>query len=329
MKIGKIPENTWKRSVRKSFAGHIYSDKSAGIGRDCALFHNNALELGNGSLVVSEGCIVPFCERMGALGVYLASNAVAGSMASVSGVMISMFLDGRTGEQFVAHVAKEAGITAERLGITISGFDVHILHGIKKPYLISYGVGSKSDESSVKPGPSMDIIVSGFIGLSGSSMILSDEESRQKLSTRFPAKYLQEACEIVEDLSVISHVKALEGQDICYMRALSESGINGALWDLSETAGKGLTADLKSIPVTQETVEICNYFDINPYELHSSGSLLIVSEDGKAVADKLLSAGINAEVIGQISSDNNKLIVYEDEKRFITLPQSDAIYQIF
>ena len=136
MKVGKLPENVWKRSVRKMIPLHTFDKDGAGIGSDVASFLLNS---GNG-FCVSESCMVPYCEQMGALGVYLASNAVAAKSSDVKAVMINLFLDGRTGEQFLQHVAKDAGRVSQQLNIPIAGFDVHIIQGLKAPYLTAQAV---------------------------------------------------------------------------------------------------------------------------------------------------------------------------------------------
>lgn len=55
--------------------------------------------------------------------------------------------------------------------------------------------------------------------------------------------------------------------------------------------------DLKKIPVRQETIEICEFFGLNPYELISGGSMLMAAEDGNQLVHELEKAGIPAAVI--------------------------------
>lgn len=325
MKVGKISENIWKRSVRKMLPDHMLTNEGAGIGRDCALFHNVEEKY----IINSEDCVIPYCERMGAIGVYTATNLIAGNLGNPKSVMLSLFLDGRTGEDFLKHVAHEAGETAKQLGIVIGAFDVHVLHGLKKPYLLCSAQGYGNFENKTDLKGQMDLVISGFVGLSGTAMILADEKMRNQLLQRYPKKYINDAIQLSNNLSVIDHIKNLSSDNICYIRALGEAGINRALSEMAEVANTGLEVYLKKIPIMQETVELCNHFDINPYELHSSGALLIGTNDGKAVVDLLLKAGINAEIIGSIRTDNDKLIINEDEKRFITLPQTDGIYEFF
>lgn len=64
------------------------------------------------------------------------------------------------------------------------------------------------------------------------------------------------------------------------MHDVTEGGIFGALWEMAEASGVGLCVDLKKIPIRQETIEICEFFNLNPYQLISSGSMLIGTDHG-------------------------------------------------
>ena len=98
-----------------------------------------------------------------------------------------------------------------------------------------------------------------------------------------------------------------------------------ALWDIAEASGTGLKVDLRSIPVQQETIEICEIFDINPYRLISGGSLLIACDNGLDMVDALRAEGINAEIIGRLTDSNDKIIMNDGEVTYLDLPQPDEI----
>ena len=97
---------------------------------------------------------------------------------------------------------------------------------------------------------------------------------------------------------------------------------------MAEAAGVGLTADLKKIPIKQETVEICNFFDLNPYEIASTGSLLIAAKDGKALVKALSEEKINAAVIGKFTDSNDRIIINGDNVRFLEPFRNDEIYKM-
>ena len=56
---------------------------------------------------------------------------------------------------------------------------------------------------------------------------------------------------------------------------VAEGGLWAALWRLGERAGTGLTVAAERIPIAQETVEICEVLNEDPYQLPSSGEVFL------------------------------------------------------
>ena len=88
-------------------------------------------------------------------------------------------------------------------------------------------------------------------------------------------------------LSVIPEAATAVKSGVGAMHDVTEGGIFGALWELAEASGVGLEIELKKIPLKQETVEICEFFGINPYELISSGVMLMAAKDGNRLVMEL------------------------------------------
>jgi len=112
------------------------------------------------------------------------------------------------------------------------------------------------------------------------------------------------------------------------MHDVTEGGIFGALWELGEASGVGIDVDLKKIPIRQETVELCEFYDLNPYQLISSGVMLMVTEKANELVEALGRNNIPAAVIGRITSGNDRVVRNEDEKRFLSPPKSDELYKV-
>ena len=72
---------------------------------------------------------------------------------------------------------------------------------------------------------------------------------------------------------------------------------------------------------------MCEFLGVNPYELLSGGALLMVTEDGNGLVEKLLDAGINAVVVGRTTDSNDKIIYNGEEKRFMDKPAMDEIHR--
>ena len=101
------------------------------------------------------------------------------------------------------------------------------------------------------------------------------------------------------------------------MHDVAEGGVFGAVWELAERLQSGVEIDLKKIPILQETVEISEYFDINPYQLRGDGALLCLAQDGAVIIEELKKSGIPATVIGRMTDGNDRILINEDETRHL------------
>ena len=115
-------------------------------------------------------------------------------------------------------------------------------------------------------------------------------------------------------------------QDILYMHHVSDGGVFAAVWEMVSAVNLGIEIDIKKIPVWQETIEIAEVFDYNPYMIDGTGAVLIAVKDGTALVEKLESAGIYADVIGHITSGRDRVVMNGDERRFLEPPRGDEIY---
>ena len=110
---------------------------------------------------------------------------------------------------------------------------------------------------------------------------------------------------------------------------IGEGGILAALWNVAKETESGLEIDLKKLEIRQETIEVCEYFRLNPYQLTSAGSMLILAKDGEAMTEALREAGVQATVIGRLTDNNDKIIHNGEEIRYIDRPAPDEIMKIF
>ena len=112
------------------------------------------------------------------------------------------------------------------------------------------------------------------------------------------------------------------------MHDISEGGIFGALWEIAESTSVGLHIDLKKIPIRQETVEVCEFCNVTPYELLSGGSLIMITEDGENLIEELRKENISANIIGKITDSHDRILMNDDEKRYLDKPKPDEIHRI-
>ena len=75
-------------------------------------------------------------------------------------------------------------------------------------------------------------------------------------------------------------------------------------------------------------MEICEFFDLNPYKLLSGGSLLLVAEDGNAVVQAIEKSGGKAVIIGRTTAGNDRVILNGEERRFLETTQTDELWKL-
>ena len=154
------------------------------------------------------------------------------------------------------------------------------------------------------------------------------KEKEEELLTRFAPSFLKQAKEFDQMLSVLPEAMIAREHAVAAMHDVTEGGIFGALWEMAEASGVGLEIDLKKIPVRQETIELCEFFDVNPYELISSGCMLMAGDRGHDLVRELEKAKIPAAVIGKAVEGKARRILNGEEEAYLERPRTDELYRI-
>ena len=326
MKIGKVPENVLKRSVMKQL--HYKRDEvilGPGIGEDCA-----ALALAEDEiLVMSTDPITGTAKDIGKLAIQIMANDLASAGAEPIGVMLTILLPDGTREIALKRIMEQMECACREAKMQILGGHTEVTAVVNQPVVNVAGVakakkGSLISTAGARAG--MDIVVSKWVGIEGTMIFAKEKEA--ELKEHFPADFVDTAIGFDRYLSVVPEAAVATQSSVAAMHDVTEGGLFGALWEMAEASGVGLEIDLKKIPIRQETVEICEYFDVNPYGLISSGMMLMASADGNALVLALQEAGIPATVIGKATEGNDRVIIRDEERRFLEPPKTDELYKV-
>lgn len=219
---------------------------------------------------------------------------------------------------------------AQQHKVEIIGGHTEVSAVVNQPLVSVTGVGKVKKDRLITTGglkPGDDIVVTKYIGIEGSSIIAHEREER--LREQFSEDFIERVKSFGDMLSVLPEGRIAAELSASAMHDVTEGGIFGALWEMAAASGVGLEIDLKAIPIRQETVEICEVFDINPYMLISSGSMLIGTSRGTRLVSELEKAGVPAVVVGHATVGNDRVIINGDEKRFLEPPKVDELYKIY
>lgn len=326
MEIGKVPENVLKRSVfKKLTVKRPEVLVHAGVGEDCAV-----LAPTKDSFVLSTDPITGAAKEIGKLAFHVTANDIASSGAELVGILLTIILPPESSEDELKQIMEDVTELAATYDVEILGGHTEVSAVVNQSLVSVTGVGKIAKDklittNGLKPG--QDLVVTKWIGLEGTSIIASEFE--KELQGRLPASIVEESKKFASLLSVVkdSHVAMQIG--VSAMHDVTEGGIFGALWEMAEASGVGLEVDLKKIPIRQETIEVCELFNLNPYQLISSGSMLIGTDHGSQLVDALAKEGIHAAVIGKAVEGNDRVIFNDGEKRFLEPPKADELYHAF
>lgn len=326
MKIGKVSESVLKRSVLKEIKTKRPEILlGAGVGEDCAAVMVAEDEV----LVLSTDPITGASQDVGLYAIQITANDLASSGAEPVGVMVTLLLPEETEEADLKQLMRQMQENCEKLHMQIMGGHTEVTKVVNQPVVTVTGVGKAKKDSLISTGgakPGCDIVVTKWIGLEGTGIIASEKEA--ELSERFSNDFIKKAQSFKEYLSVVPEGMIAVKNHVKAMHDVTEGGIFGALWEMAEASGVGLEVDLLKIPVKQETIEVCEFFGINPYELISSGSMLMATEDGNGLVQALEKEGIAATVIGKATAGNDRVLLNQEERRFLEPPKTDELYKV-
>jgi len=347
MKKGKISENILKRSVLGRIKNHAAGgvsrgasscpvQKGAGVGEDCAFLAWERVCTGEEGgretfLTAMSTQTVSLPVKRGAyFAVMAAANNLAASGAVPQAVMLSLTLPEDTEEAVLREEMDQAEECCGELGIQIAGGHTEVSAAVRSPVITATVAGTAEKgllkESGRAVPQNLDIVVSKWIGMEGTAVIVREKE--EELSGRFSPGFLTMAKEQERYLSVAKEAAIALKSNVYAMHDVRNGGIFGALWELSQKLGVGLSIDLKKIPVKQETIEICEFFNLSPYELLSGGMLLMASSDGFGLVRKLEDEGIPASLIGRTHGSNDKVVTNGEETRYLGPPGPDEINKL-
>lgn len=175
----------------------------------------------------------------------------------------------------------------------------------------------------LKPG--QDLVVAGYAGHAGVRVIL--QQCHRELRNWFSEEYLEmaKARACMDGGLAMDYWREL-GAVEC--EEAGEGGILTAIWNLSGAYETGVEFVLRRIPVTQETIEICERFELNPYRLYSSGCYLLAAENGGRLAEHLAEKGIPAQVIGKVNRGIKREVIHAEGRGFLDRPQKDELRKV-
>ncbi len=327
MKIGKLQESILDRSVFKQLhktRKEIGLKPKVGLGYQL-IFNDTSMPM-----VQSVNVVEGEADEVAYMIVPRAINSIVSGNAIPAGIQLSLVLPETLEEQQLRHIIHTVDEQCSQAGMELCGGHTQVSASVTKVIATITAFGFYDKELFVpevakgkvkvpvaKSG--QDIVMTGYAGLLGTWLL------EKRVHDSFVNKYNPDIADTIKQFntlfSVLKAAKIALDYGAQTLYDLSEGGVFGGLWEIAAAGNVGLRVELKKIPLKQETVELCDFVDVNPYQLVSMGSLLIATDHGEDLVSRLNGADIPAVVIGQFTDNNDRVIVNDDEVRYLEPPR--------
>lgn len=149
------------------------------------------------------------------------------------------------------------------------------------------------------------------------------------LKEHFPKDYLNKLSKKYED--EFKNKTELSFDDKYFTKCIkvSSGGYLASLWDMCEEMNMGLNYNLKNFPISQYTIELCNFFDLNPYRLLCKNVYLISSDTPTETFKYLVKNFTNVNFIGVFNNTKKRLRVDGEADAFLTKDHKDELLKIY
>lgn len=323
MKAGRLSQTVFRRSVLKQL----------NTGRAEVLLAPSAEEMCTAIRVGAEDAALMAASSVSGNSSFLGEYAVAKAVNDLAtrgaepvGVSLQLLLPLSVEEPELKELIRLTEELCRKLDIQITGVQAEVTPAAGQTIVLANAVGVEKAEELVRVRnirAGQDIVLCGYIGLEGMLRILDERE--EELGKRFVPAFIHQMKGLKSQMVQLDAIRAARSCKAAAMQQIGSGGIFAALWDMAEAAGVGLEVDMARMSVRQETIEVCEYYHLNPYQMTSAGSILMVTEDSDTLINVLEEKGARAVRLGVTTAENARVITSGQERRFLDRPAPDEL----
>ncbi len=321
MRIGKLDNNKLNELILSKFV-HTRKEVicSPQVGVDCA-----AVDMGGRIAVLSTDPITAAAKHIGTLTVHVSCNDAAAAGAEPIGLLTTLLAPPSITEDEIAEIADELSTAAKEANVEIIGGHTEITDAVTRVVTSAAVIAKAGARGILTPGGMKEgdsVVLTKWICLEGTAIIASEFAGRLDGITEAE---LDEARDYMKYVSVVKEGLFAYEHGAHAMHDITEGGVFGAAWEMSEASGVGMEICEECIPIKDVTRKMCAALDIDPMRLISSGAMLIACPNGEEIVKGLKEMGINAAVIGTAGGEG----VRTASGKIIAPPGADELYKLY
>lgn len=327
--FGKVPVVILKDVVFKNLG---FKRREVVVGPQAG-FDGAVIDLSDKSIITSMDPITGAVERIGWLAVNINANDIATFGVKPAFFSSCILLPENADKQVVEAICSQMDAAAKHLEIAIIGGHCEVTPELANPIIVGCAMGITERGNYVTAGgakPGDKVILTKSVGIEGTA-ILATERYHLLRSNGFNEKLLASAQGFFDEISVVKEgVLAFKTGGVDAMHDPTEGGVLGGVHEIADASNLGVKIFKEKIPLREETLEICKFFNVDPLRLISSGAMLMaVNPDFEdKIVKSLRENRIEVSVIGEFVADpRERVMVYENGvEEMLPRPEFDHLW---
>ncbi|UJF17927.1 AIR synthase family protein [Vibrio sp. SS-MA-C1-2] len=326
MKIGKLNATDLQQVIFSNI--HHQREEiltNPQIGDDCAV-----IDFGDKVAYLSSDPITGTSQGIGQLAININCNDIATAGVAPVAILLTILAPEGTTQEQLHQVMQDAEAQCHLLNVSIIGGHTEITKAVNQLIIsaTAIGIGNKHDYQAKDPVVAEDILLlTKGVGIEGTGIIAFEKE--QELKSSLPQTLIEQAKSLLNQTSVVEE-GIISSPYVKAMHDVTEGGVLGAVWELSERYHLGAEIQQQQLHVSQATAQICLHFNIDPLKLISSGSMLMIVDKNRVqlLESQLNQAGIPSFQIGHLTTDKRRVLINKAQVSIIAEPESDELYKV-
>ncbi len=331
LQIGKIDPDT----LGKLISDYTHKEDrvliGAGIGEDAAI-----IDMGSSYLVAKTDPITHVTSEIGHYAVNINANDIAAMGGKPMWFLATILMPAASSADELKCIFSQLSESCKELGISYCGGHTEVTHSVNNPVVIGHMLGEVGRDN-LKPTSEArlgdDLIMTKSSAIEATAIIALEKEKElrghlgSKLLARAKNYLYNPGISVVKEASIVSSIKEVHA-----LHDPTEGGIATGIFEMAKASDLGVEVHYDKIPISEETLKLCESYHVDPLGTFASGSLLIavspsVSED---VISRLSAVGITAARIGvMMPREEGMRLIKNGENLPLPVYHQDEISKIF
>lgn len=328
--VGKInPEILGKFIARYTHRNHRIVI-GPGVGEDATI-----IDMGKTLLVAKTDPITHVTDEIGHYAVNVNANDI-GAMGGkprwfLATILMPLGCDSGDVESVFSGISR----ACQELGVSYCGGHTEMTSSVNTPVVIGQMLGEVTKDR-LKPSSAAQendhILMTKRAAIEGTAILA--REKATDISGLLPSSVISRAQNYLHDpgLSIVKEAAIASGfSEVHALHDPTEGGIATGLHEMATASDLGVEVYHEKIPVSQETLDLCRHFHVDPLGIFASGSLLIsvLPTGSEELMSSLTREGIPSSRIGRmVSREKGRALIKDGKKIVLPVYHQDELSRI-